>query len=159
MTLLFALLAASQGASPAPETSVPSDAAIIVNSGSTNTQGFRIVVRPDRSAIVTIGTAQVVKKELTAATTQAFFKDLGAAGSLDKLEHEPCMKSASFGTTTRVTYKGNTTPDLSCASGESASNLNADIAKIRTEAGVGEGGSPLFRHFVQPTAAPSPATD
>jgi hypothetical protein len=165
MTLLFALLAASQaGASPAPSAtgSVPADAAVIVNSGSTNTMPWRIVVRPDRSVAVSVGSAAPSTKQLTAATTATFFKDLGATGSFSSLHAEPCMKSASFGTTTHITYKGSTSPDLSCTFSDVAGKLSKDVAAIRQEVGIDDSAGSLFRRFHGqpiPAATASPLTN
>lgn len=141
---------------------MPADAAIIVNSGSTNTMPWRIVVRPDRSASLSVGMAAASAKQLNAATVATFFKDLGAAGSFTSLHAEPCMKSASFGTTTHITYKGSTSPDLSCTFSDAASKLSKDVAAIRQEIGIDDSAGSLFRRFhgqPVPASTASPATD
>ena len=115
--LLAALLLVSAPMSPAPSASphaVPPGAAVIVNSGSTNTRGYQILVSPEGKATVVVDGAPQRSATLDAATRKAFFSALKAAEPLDKLASEPCMKSASFGSTTTVEYDGKRSPDVSC---------------------------------------------
>ena len=149
--------AAGASASPAARPTVPPDAAVIVNSGSTNVVGYRIVVRPDRSASIAIGSGAAQGKTLSAAATQALFKDLAAAAPVDALEHEPCMKSVSFGSTTTIEYKGRRSPDLSCSSGNKAERVSADIATIVGELGadaVPRMGGRSIHPLPEPSATP-----
>ena len=134
MIILMALafLPATVGASsatPTPSASVPPDAAIIENSGSTNFAGYRIVVTPDGSAWLTLDGGQAVKAQLPAAHARSLFAHLAAAGPLDSLEVGQCVKSASFGTRTFIEWKGVRTGDVSCGGGQIA-QLNADVEAI-----------------------------
>lgn len=49
---------------------------------------------------------------------------------LDALAHGHCMRSASFGTTTTVTFGGAASPDLSCAPDPAARDLAGTVAAI-----------------------------
>jgi hypothetical protein len=157
---MFALmvLLASASSSPAPvEAAIPPDAAVIINSGSTNTAPYRIVVRPDGSVHVELQAQAPQAKTLSTATATAFFKDLKSAMPLDGLQTEPCVKSASFGTSTYVQYQGTKTPDLACATGDAAKRLSADVNNITSELKIN-----AFRNFqgganhVLPEPSPTP---
>lgn len=113
------------------------DGATIVDSGSTNTSGFRMDVWSDGSATVTMqnrfGTAQSEAQNFTfdQKLAKKFFSDLKAArgGNATSLH---CMKSASFGTSTHVTWHGWTSPDLDCPpAGPLTQALVDDINAIR----------------------------
>lgn len=120
----------------------PLDSATIVDSGSTNANGYTIHVTSDGNASVEyqprggspIGTPK--RFTVPAATTARFFADLGAARK-GNMATVPCMKSVSFGTTLKVTWQGWTSPDLTCppkdALGEA---LVSDVAAIRNAGGV-----------------------
>ena len=158
-----ATLAASLalGAFAACSASEP-DSATIVNSGSTNFTGYTIVVRSDGSASAQVSNrgaaAESTPKPFTvdAATVKQFFADLAAARSA-KAIGEPCMKSASFGSTTRVTWHDWTSPDLSCPAGNPAgAALNHDVETIATASGVSTGPRRRFGP-VMPEPSPAPS--
>ena len=149
--LSLALLAAIASPSPAP----PGTATIVV-SGSTNTLPYQIVVQSNGSASVEIrGRASAVKK-LSSGAVKSFFEDLHSAAPVDAIKTQPCMKSASFGTTTHVLYDGKQSPDLSCATGDAAQRLSADVNAITSELDVNtlkrQGDEPAM--FPQPTPTP-----
>jgi hypothetical protein len=98
------------------------DSAVIVQSGSTNSAGFRIVVEKSGKAAYTPMAAKSRPKTQKIARDLArrFYADLGAAGPLTVLPKPRCMKSASFGTTLTVELAGQTSPDLSCGDGGNA---------------------------------------
>jgi hypothetical protein len=126
-SVILAVLAATSRVAQSP---LPAGAATIVNSGSTNAPGYRIVVRPDGTAIL-LDTTTVRQVPLPPATARAFFHDLSSASPLRTLPASGCMKSASFGTTTRVVWRGQSTPDLSCPSTNPALlRLNHDVSVI-----------------------------
>ncbi len=121
----------------------PPDSAVIVNSGSTNSAGYKIVLSSNGKATVTAqshsGTPSGAVKSFTVANATAtrFFADLAAARSA-KLATVPCMKSASFGTSTRVTWQGWVSSDLECpANGPVGEALVKDLEAIRQAAGIG----------------------
>ena len=101
--------------------------AAIVDSGSTNGNGFRILVersgrtqlavvprnagsQPAEVPVTTFGT-------IPAALAQRLYSDLDAARPISSLPLQHCPKSASFGTTLTIEFEGQTTPDLSCGDG------------------------------------------
>jgi len=105
------------------------DSAIIEQSGSTNSSGFRIVVEKSGKANYTpvaaksgrqTDAAKPQSKQITSDLAGRFFSDLGAAGNLSDLPKPRCMKSASFGTTLTVELGGQKSPDLSCGDGGNA---------------------------------------
>lgn len=126
----------------------PPDSATIVDSGSTNANGYTIRVGSDGNASVTYeprgGSPIGAPKRFTvpAATTARFFADLAAARKGNAVT-VPCMKSVSFGSTLKVTWRGWTSPDLTCppkdALGEA---LVSDVAAIRHAGGI----DPLHPH-------------
>ena len=122
----------------------PSDNAVIVNSGSTNSYGYAIHVSADGKGTFTLqnrgGSAASSSKPFTvpAATATRFFLDLAAARK-GNMTAEPCMKSASFGTSTHVSWQGWTSPDLSCPpNGSLGEALVKDVDAIRKAAGINE---------------------
>ncbi len=136
-TLLAALAIASLVAA------TPSDNAVIVNSGSTNSYGYRIEVSSDGKASVTLqrgGTASSTPKPFTvaAATASKFFTDLAAAKK-GNVATVPCMKSASFGSSIHVTWQGWKSPDLTCPPKDSLGDaLISDVEAIRKASGISE---------------------
>jgi hypothetical protein len=160
----FALLVAvgSVGILPAV---AATDGATIVDSGSTNSLGYRIQVYANGTATLTVqnrgGVAQAAAKPFTVsnAATSRFFADLKAARD-GNATGVPCMKSASFGTTTRVTWHSWTSPDLDCPAGNAlTAALVHDVGAIRAASGVDT--MPLHRVVLPmrpvPVQAPSPA--
>jgi len=99
--------------------------AAIVDSGSTNTAGFRILVQrsgeaeqtqtPRRYGPQTASKAR--KRQLPRALVDRFYSDLDAAKPFSALPEQHCMKSASFGTTLSIEFAGEKTPDLNCGDG------------------------------------------
>jgi len=106
------------------------DEAVIVNSGSTNSPGFRIVVErsgkavyspsPRRSAEGLSVQAKHRSRKITHDLARRFYSDLDAAAPLADLPKPACMKSASFGTTLTVELAAQKSPDLSCGDGGNA---------------------------------------
>lgn len=137
----FALLGFQAGAAGAV------DGATIVNSGSTNTPGYTIAVRSDGSATLAVrgrlGMPANPPKSFSVSSTvaQQFMDDLKAARD-GHAAGQPCMKSASFGTTTRVTWHGWTSPDLQCPPGGLLAPLARDVAQIRAASGIDTSGRP-----------------
>ena len=118
------------------------DSAVITNSGSTNTLGYRIEVRADGAATVAMvhgpNASPSPAKSFTVspAVAKQFFTDLAAARQAKTLT-EPCMKSASFGSSTYVTWQGWRSPDLTCPpSDATGKSLVNDVEEIRNSAGV-----------------------
>ena len=129
------LLAAPPVLAKAPQKAkpraVPVETAVIVNTGSTNTKGYQITVS-------STGGARMDGKALglPIAMNKQLFHDLAAAMPLSGLPARHGMRSASFGTRTFVTYKGQQSPDLTFGGDARASALKADIEAITQELGV-----------------------
>ncbi len=119
----------------------PADNAVIVNSGSTNTVGYSIAVSSDGKASLTVqsrGGAPGTPKAFSvpADTAKRFFADLAAART-GNAATVPCMKSASFGTSTHVHWQGWVSPDLSCPpKGDAGEALVKDVDAIRAASGM-----------------------
>ncbi|MGC1984536.1 MAG: hypothetical protein WA668_04015 [Candidatus Cybelea sp.] len=118
------------------------DSAVITNAGSTNTLGYRIEVRADGSASVAMvrgaSASPSPAKSFTVspAVAKQFFTDLAAARQA-KTVTEPCMKSASFGSSTYVTWQGWRSSDLTCPPSDAiGKSLVNDVEEIRKAAGV-----------------------
>ena len=119
----------------------PAANAVIVQSGSTNRAGFHIAIdaagnaefvptgrrssEPDKSA-------EPLHKKIPGELARRFHADLDIAKPFAALPSVRCMKSASFGFTLRVEFKGETTPDLSCGDGGNTAlrNLIRDVNEI-----------------------------
>jgi hypothetical protein len=130
----------------------PLENAVIANSGSTNSLAYKITVSSDGSA--TLAVAQDPAKNFTvpAATTTRFFADLAAARK-GNAASVACMKSASFGTTTKITWQGWTSADLDCPPKDDLGTaLATDVDAIRAAAGMK---GPPLRSGSRP-ASPSP---
>lgn len=112
------------------------DGATIVSSGSTNFPGYTIKVHSDGSTWAVrsnkqgeqIGTP--VTATLPSRVTQKLLNDAKAAKLSGHVIGQPCMKSASFGSTLVVQYHGWTSPDLNCPGGGFIIALGADANKI-----------------------------
>ena len=108
---------------------LPKGAAVILNTGSTNTSGYRIVVQENGNAEYAAGTARA-KARVPAATVSKFFSDLRAAGPLQNLRSAPCMKSISFGSSLFLWWDHSRSPDLSCPSDARENALEADAQEV-----------------------------
>lgn len=112
-----------------PFLSVPKGAAVILDSGSTNRSGYRIVVQPDGSAeyVTASGRSQ---DRVPPALAAKFFADLGHAAPLGDLPRSPCAKSVSFGTSVFVYWNHARSPDLSCPTNVLGAAVFKDAAAI-----------------------------
>jgi hypothetical protein len=123
---IVSLLAIGLILSPPDAPSAQPDTATIVNSGSTNRPGFRIVV--DRSGVAEFtavprrraiqpDAATPIRLTISRVLTDRLYTDLTAASPLASLPASHCMKSVSFGSTLAIEFGGEYTPDLSCGGG------------------------------------------
>lgn len=152
--LLSAVLAAT----------APRDGATILNSGSTNTAGYKITLWSDGTATAQVGRGAPAPFTISKEAAERFFADVKAArGNGAQLQH--CMKSASFGTRTIVQWHGWSSPDLQCPPFTAeVSALAKDVSEVQTAANI-HPGNPLMRRIpmpvemrMQPSASPSPAS-
>jgi hypothetical protein len=132
-----------------PASSAAGDFAIIVNSGSTNTPGYRIEIWPTGKAVYTLVRRRALRPvapDQTSASsgpvtvsaelrpTKQFFADLASAGNLSRYPPVHCIKSVSFGYRLTIQYKGQESPDLSCPNSDSKISALAADAKTLTTA-------------------------
>src|SRR3954471_2569239 len=92
------------------------DTATVIDSGSTNSAGFRIVVqRSGKAECITKPrkygpgageTSKPKQQQLSQALVNRLFSDLDAAKPLSSIPDRHCMKSASFGTTRTIEFGG-----------------------------------------------------
>jgi hypothetical protein len=107
---------------------VPKSAAVILNTGSTNTSGYRIVIQRSGAAEF-VDAKRRATGRVPASLAAKFFGELESAMPLSKIPIYPCMKSASFGTALFIWWRGQRSPDLTCPA-------NAKDAILRTDAGA-----------------------
>ena len=97
------------------------DAIIVEDTGSTNFSGYRIVI--DSSGVVNVmphGRVSINviypkgQYKVPMQTVKELMNDLDAVIPLSSLKSAVCARSASFGTSTFVTYKGQISPDIKC---------------------------------------------
>jgi hypothetical protein len=129
---VLALALPAYAAAPVPYLPVPKGAAVILDTGSTNTAGYRIVVQRSGSAEYIAGATRATGN-VPADTVAKFFDDIGNAMPLSKLPIAPCMKSASFGTSRFVWWHGQRSPDITCPG---APALSSDVAAIAGALGI-----------------------
>jgi hypothetical protein len=166
-TLAFAVSQAvyaqvASGPGVPPYLPVPPGAAVIMDTGSTNTIGYRIVIQRQGSVEYAAG-----EKRNTATVTSdvasAFFSDLAKAAPLDRLPSEPCMKSVSFGSSLFVWSSAHgRSPDLLCPTDARGAALRADAQQIARELSLGQPGVPVMRPLMpgeqhKPLPAPTPS--
>ncbi|MHC5938161.1 hypothetical protein [Nostoc sp.] len=108
---------------------VPNNVAIILNSGSTNTIGYRIYVSPSGEVNYVDGKGSNQGK-LSQKLTKNFFRDLKIAEPLSNLPKQSCVKSVSFGTTTTIRLADQQSPDISCPGNVKAQSLDNDVIAI-----------------------------
>lgn len=114
----------------------------IVNSGSTNTAGFRIEVKPSGEAEYTSQPRRIgflrgeeprnVQKTIPKGLADRLYRDVKAARPLSALPPQHCVKSVSFGTRLTIEEGDDSSPDLSCGDGgnEKLKALIADANEI-----------------------------
>lgn len=133
-----ALAAAFLGASSVPTLPLPPNAAMIYNPGTGDYAGFRIVVNADGRAI-SIDGAGHSSTQLETDVVQKFFNDLISLGPLGQLPAKPCAASSGQTSTTTVevnsaivvSWKGQHSPALSCATDARAQRLLLDATQIQ----------------------------
>lgn len=112
-----------------PYLPVVKGAAVILNSGSTNANGYRIVLRADGSAEYA-SIERRARATISAALTHRLFDHLRSAAPLRALPYAPCMKSVSFGTSVFLYWDHSRSPDLSCPTNAAGHSLYDDVKAI-----------------------------
>jgi hypothetical protein len=114
----------------------------IVNSGSTNTPGYTIIlenngrvhyyIAPRRFQVINVnGTVQKPSwtngtAQLSHKTTKNLYSQIERCEPFNKIPVKQCGKSVSFGFTLTLIYNGKATPDLTCPTN------NKNLAKLTT---------------------------
>jgi hypothetical protein len=123
---LRAILPASPGRAMAGQEmkqSIEGDLATIIQSGSANTRGYKVVIHNDGSATAEINGARSAfgneparAQEFPPGTidTRTLRRLLTEIGDVSGIPTGGCAKSASFGTRTQISYAGKTSGDLQC---------------------------------------------
>ncbi len=130
------------------------DGATIVNSGSTNTAGWRIALRSN--GLGTVSGDAVAARSFSVPSDLAvkFLNDAQSARDA-RSAGRPCMKSASFGTRLNVLWHGWISPDLSCpAASALLAALGNDVSRIVAAANP-SGGMRRIRLPIEPHRAPT----
>lgn len=145
LALLLAFAIPTYGPMPADSPAPPpaylrvSDSAaeaLIIDSGSTNREGYRLRVYATGWTALQQGDVPV-KKRVPAALVKRFFADLEAAGPVDRIPVMRCMKSVSFGSSMQIGYRGKLSPDLTCPTSSSPGRaLEVDAGALAQAAGV-----------------------
>jgi len=124
--------AQSAGQVPAPVARgmVPTNAIVIINSGSTNTIGYRIIVATNGEARFASGEglgSTMLPRELFAKLKY----DVVMAQPLSHVRARPdCMKPASFGSTTTIALADERSEDLSCPASQKGEALKHDVELV-----------------------------
>jgi hypothetical protein len=109
---------------------IPTNVAMIVNTGSTNTPCYRILVTPAGQVSYVKGNA-TGSGNLSSNLTRKLFRDIRVAEPLSKLPvQQPCIKSVSFGSSTFVRLGGEASPDVSCPGNAKAQALWKDTSAV-----------------------------
>ncbi|HXW50643.1 MAG TPA: hypothetical protein VEJ41_01530 [Candidatus Acidoferrales bacterium] len=133
---IAALAVACLGAASVPTLPMPSNGAMIYNPGTGDYSGFRIVVSPDGRAIAIDGAGHA-STQLENDVVAKFFSDLASAGPLAQLSAKPCTANVNAPTTVEVnsaiiiSWKGQHSPALTCATDASAQRLLLDATQIQ----------------------------
>lgn len=113
--------------------------AVIVDTGTSTTTGYRILVPPGGDATYQAPTGSG-QSQLPSSIATGFFADLAAAQPLDALASGSCSPSSDRASI-YVSLDGQQTPDLSCPSGGEAQTIAEDVQKIVEQLGVTVGPS------------------
>ncbi len=115
-----------------PYLPVPKNAAVIMQTGSTNTTGYRIVVTHTGAAEFVAASGRA-KAAIATPLAGKLFADLAAAAPLDEIPSRACMKSASFGSSLFVYWNHARSPDLSCLASARGRALVDDISSVAAQ--------------------------
>ena len=135
------------------------DGATILTTASTNTAGYAIKIHSDGRGSVAVQNQPERAFTVDPSLAQKFLDDAKAARANPGTPVH-CMKSASFGTTTTVTWHNYTSHDLQCPPYSVAVALLAHDAQAIQQA-AGMGGLvhrirlPIDQRMVPATASPS----
>jgi hypothetical protein len=101
----------------------------IINTGATDSIGYRVLLGADGSASFVSGDGSG-HATLPAGLFDRLQQDITAAKPLADLPTQTCMKPVSFGTSTFVAQGGDRSPDLTCPANRAAQSLKDDVAAV-----------------------------
>ncbi|HLJ82569.1 MAG TPA: hypothetical protein VKT51_00165 [Candidatus Eremiobacteraceae bacterium] len=149
---------AALAAAPVPYLPVPRGAAVILNTGSTNALGYRIVLQRSGAAEYVHGDKRATANVPEAITTK-FFTDMQAL-PLRSYPMIHCMKSVSFGTSLYVWWKGARSQDLTCGTTILAGDSYAVAQALGLSTAVGAPMHPVPALTNEPRVpAPAPSSN
>jgi hypothetical protein len=117
--------------------------AIITQSRSTNSRGYKVVIHDDGSATTEIGGASSALRTEPSRSqqfppgtidTKTLRHLLTEIGDVSRIPTGGCAKSISFGTRTQITYAGKTSGDLQCIRQQAS---DGDRAPLRVSEDLG----------------------
>ena len=108
---------------------IPNGAAVILNAGSADVAGYRIVILPSGKATSVDGAGRW-RGQLPGDLADRFFRDLTAAIPLSQLPATSCTKTAIAPLPTFVTFRGERSTDVSCRGNDKSSALSNDAQAI-----------------------------
>lgn len=112
-----------------PPLPVPAGAAMILNAGSVDAAGYRIVVLPSGKAIAVDGAGRG-QGQLPGDLADRFFRDLTTAMPLSQLLASACTTTATALLPTFVTFRGERSTDVNCRGNDKSSALSSDVQAI-----------------------------
>jgi len=133
---------ASPSPAPCPTNDNTSSAVLICQSSATNVKGFSVLLQTSGSATITFTgeDGSTSSGTASASSTSQLFSDLNANTPVVNIQtYGPCTKSASFGTSTTVTYQGYTTGDISCPAPSSpapVTTIYTDVQNVESSLGL-----------------------
>lgn len=119
-------------AAPFQTSKLSGDLASILNSGSINTCAYTINVALDGNVSYTVCQNYYGEARLSPALTTTFFHDIVVAQPLAHLPYVHCLKTTSFGTSLRIVYEAQESPDVSCSTDTVGGKLANDARMIQS---------------------------
>ena len=149
------------GGNMIPYLPVPHGAAVLLDTGSTNSAGYRIVIQRSGAAEYVSGQRRSTGS-VDGGLTQRLFAHLATA-TQSVSWHAPCMKSVSFGTAFFVYWDHHRSADLTCPTDAAWQSVYRDALAIASSLSLQQPG-PVMRPLMPgehrmplPKAQPSPA--
>lgn len=133
---------AATAASKSTSSKSNQDTIFLQDSGSTNTAGFCYIVSRAGSVTKITGATVLQRRQgrpdsseqsasIPVALAKKLFTDVEAAMPLSEIPVIHCPKSVSFGTSRFISFKGEKSPDISCARGnEKITTLKSDFTEV-----------------------------
>jgi hypothetical protein len=127
---------ATAAAGPEMKQGVEGNLATIIQSRSTNTRAYKVVIHNDGSATAEISGASFAfsiepprSQQFPPGTidTKTLRRLLAEIGDVSRIPTGGCAKSISFGTRTQITYAGKTSGDLQCIRRQASSGDQAPL--------------------------------